>query len=108
MKRRSVSLRRIAHVPVLSRRAQDAQRETASKVFADAYLHRSVVNRIFVEYLTSPVSPREWAVEFVKVYKHLLDGGPVSEMPAPSLDPDVVAEIEAMVRGEEDTRTIEE
>lgn len=94
------SLKRIAYVRELSDRAVTAQTKTASKVFADAHLHRAVVNRIFIEYLSSANSLREWAEEFVKVYKHLLDGGSVKDMPAPTLDPDVIAEIEIMVRGD--------
>lgn len=101
------NLKRISHIPVLAKRAREAQRESASKVYADAYLHRAVVNRIFTEYLTNPDSPREWAAEFVRVYKHLMDGGSVATMPAPSLDPDVIHEIEIMVRGD-DTVRIEE
>lgn len=100
------SLKRIAYIPVLTERAQYARTKTASKVFADPHLHRAVTNRIFTEYLTSPGSPREWAEEFVKAYKHLLDGGAVTTMPAPSLDPDVVFELEAMIKG--DVAMIEE
>lgn len=104
MKTRDRSLKRVAYVRELSERAQDAQLRNASKVFADPHLFRAVLNRIFIEYLASPGSLREWAEEFVRVYKHLLDGGSVATMPAPSLDPDVVFDIETMVRGNDDTR----
>lgn len=97
------NLKRIGHIPVLSKRAREAQARNGSKVFADPHLHRAVTNRLFSEYVASPRSLREWAVEFVKAYKHLMDGGPVSTMPAPSLDPDVVREIDAMVRGDDAT-----
>ena len=102
------SLKRIAYVRELSERAHNAQLRHGSKVFADPHLYRAVINRIFTEYLAGPGSPREWAVEFVRVYKHLLDGGPVSSMPAPSLDPDVISEIEDMVRGDDDNRRNED
>jgi hypothetical protein len=108
MKTRDKSLRRVAYVRELSERAQDAQLRNAAKVFADPHLFRAVLNRIFIEYLASPGSLREWSVEFVRVYKHLLDGGEVAKMPAPSLDPDVIDEIVAMVRGNDDTRRNED
>lgn len=103
MAKRRKSLKHINHLFLLQERALEARLDRGAKIFADVHLHRLVTNRIFTEYLASPVSPSEWALEFALVYKHLMEGGAVSTMPAPSLDPDVIHELEATVRGDDDT-----
>lgn len=100
-------LKRTAYIRALSERANEAQLRDGSKVFADAHLYRTVMNRIFTAYLAGPDSPRDWSQEFVRVYKHLLDGGSVTTMPATSLDPDVIAELGDMVQGDDTRRETE-
>jgi hypothetical protein len=64
--------------------------------FADDHLFRKLSTVLFTAYETSGLSPRECAMEFYGAFAHLLNGKPVETLPAPSLEPEVHAELKAL------------
>ena len=85
-------------------KALEAQKLYGTEVFADPVLHRIVTNTLFTAYMTSGLSRREWALEFVDAYQHLLDGRPAETLPVPSLNrTKIVAEITALLARESES-----
>lgn len=70
--------------------------QAAGSVVADATLFRNVTTTIFTAYQTSGISLRECRDQFWDAFEHLLNGKPVDTLPAPSLDPEVRAELTAL------------
>lgn len=72
-----------------------------SHILYDARIHQRVVNYLFTAYFTSPYPEEIVAVEMWACYRHLLEGGAVSELPISLINKRAaVAAIRKILRGE--------
>lgn len=74
-------LSRIAEVSELRNSALRALAAERTRVFSNAEVHKAVVTRLFVAYLTAPLPPTQQSLEFFAVYRHLFEGGALSDIP---------------------------
>jgi hypothetical protein len=94
-------LKQLARLPEMRNRAVRATVEEKARVFADANLHKSIVNFLFTYYIVAPVDERACAMEFWRCYRHLLEGESVVTLPILLLDKAlIVAQLERILRGE--------
>lgn len=84
----------------LRERALREKIENKGHIFYDPYPHKVIVTQLFIALETSEATEEEIAKEFYQCYKHLLDGGSVSELPINILDADIKGTIDDIIDGE--------
>jgi len=89
---RSRDSKGIVHLLRLRERAIRAQLDEGSHLFADPWVHRLVVGKLYTALLTSLSTEKEIALEFWQAYTHLQIGGSIEELPITLVNPKVLVE----------------
>lgn len=96
-------LRRYLHLPELRDRALRG-RVDGTHVFFRPELHKRIVNYLYLALFTSAHSEETIALEFYRLYRHLLEGESVDALPSRLVDKDeLVAHIKKILRDEAPT-----
>lgn len=94
-------IERISQLPELRDRALRDRLNNGSHVFASPETYKLIMNVLYIEYETSAQSDTAVSAEFYNVYRHLVEGGTVAEIPVRVLDKvRLVRLINKILRGE--------